>query len=92
MKVRKTQPNLEAERISPKRAPVLMLVQQESKLSLPIKELQDRIEHLKNMGLIKWAYILHDKDKDKHDKLVAPIITLPYNLKNVLVLMLLPSA
>ena len=72
MKVRKTQPNLEAERISPKRSPVLMLVQQESKLSLPIKELQDRIEHLKNMGLIKWAYILHDKDKDKHDKLVAP--------------------
>ena len=34
MKAKMTQTNLEAEKISPKRSPVLMLVQQESKLSL----------------------------------------------------------
>ncbi|MDM8284882.1 Rep family protein [Ligilactobacillus salivarius] len=72
MEVKKTQSAEEVSKVSPRRSPVLMLVQQEEHLSLPINELQTKIERLKNIGLIRWAYIKHDKDKDEDGKLVAP--------------------
>lgn len=72
MEVKKTQDEAEVSRTSPRRSPVLMLVQQEEHLSLPIDELQTKIERLKNVGLIRWAYIKHDKDKNEDGELVAP--------------------
>ena len=72
MEAKKTQDTDKSSNVSPRRSPVLMLVQQEEHLSLPIDELQTKIERLKNVGLIRWAYIKHDKDKDENSELVAP--------------------
>ena len=47
MEVKKTKDAEEVSKVSPRRSPVLMLVQQEEHLSLPINELQTKIERLK---------------------------------------------
>ena len=53
MEAKKTQDTDKSSNVSPRRSPVLMLVQQEEHLSLPIDELQTKIERLKNVGLFK---------------------------------------